>query len=151
MRWFRRGAWLPIFTCWRERQGKSQCPEKLTVDLNNQFQRDFPNVFYRVDVVDELYRGAVSVAQSYGLGTFEANTVLVGWPNEGNVPQTTFKCSGDLIALDKTVMVLRYDPKRRFGNYRRIQIWWGDCAVTGDDAVAWLSASSALQMAECAG
>ena len=31
----------------------------------------------------------------------------------------------DLIALDKTVMVLRYDPKRRFGNYRRIQIWWG--------------------------
>lgn len=110
-------------------EGKVQDKVQVRADLNERLkeklQRDFPNVFYRVDVVDEVYRGAVSVSQSYGLGTFEANTVLVGWPNQKDRSREYLQMLRDLTSLDKTVLVLRYDPIRRFGNHREIHIWWG--------------------------
>ena len=99
--------------------------QELQEGLREKLLEDFPNVFYRVDVVDEVYRGAVSVSQSYGLGTFEANTVLLGWPNEGERATDYLQMLRDITCLDKTVLVLRYDPLRRFGNYRDIHIWWG--------------------------
>jgi hypothetical protein len=106
-------------------QEKVGTRDMLLESLSNKLERDFPNVFYRVDVVDEVYRGAVSVAQSYGLGNFEANTVLVGWPNQAERATDYLQMLRDLSSLDKTLLVLRYDPKRRFGNYRDIHIWWG--------------------------
>ena len=39
---------------------------------------DYPTVFFRADIVPEVYRGVTTVTQSYGIGSLEANTVMLG-------------------------------------------------------------------------
>ena len=46
------------------------------------FSSAYPNVFFRVDVVPDVYRGVATVTQSYGIGSLEANTVMLGWPKK---------------------------------------------------------------------
>jgi hypothetical protein len=45
---------------------------RLLDELGRAITTAFPTVFYRVDIVPDLYTGAVQVVQTYGLGTFEA-------------------------------------------------------------------------------
>jgi hypothetical protein len=37
----------------------------------------------------------------------------------------------DLAMLDKSILMLRYDPQARFGAHRHVQIWWGGLEGNG--------------------
>ncbi|MCA9522656.1 MAG: hypothetical protein KC609_16880 [Myxococcales bacterium] len=84
----------------------------------------YPNVFFRVDITRDLYRGAVTAAQSYGIGNLEANSVLMGWSEEPDDPAGYLSMLRDLITLDRSVFLLDYKTDVRFGRRRRIHIWW---------------------------
>lgn len=101
--------------------------------LDAEVARTFPNVFCRVDVVDDLYRGIVSVAQSYGMGSFEANTVLLGWPNRADsaLQERYGRMLRDLANLGRSVLITAYDPTRKFGKRQQIDIWWGGLQSNG--------------------
>jgi hypothetical protein len=98
---------------------------ELVSDLRSRFELEHPNVFYRADVVDDIYRGGVSVAQSYGLGTFEPNTLMLGWPTGKERPEGYVQMLRDLVALDKSVLAVHYNPEKGYGDRKRIHIWWG--------------------------
>jgi hypothetical protein len=82
-------------------------------------------VFYRADVVDDIYRGGVNVAQSYGLGTFEPNTLMLGWPTSTERPEGYVQMLRDLVSLDKSVLAVHYNKERGYGDRKEIHIWWG--------------------------
>lgn len=98
----------------------------------------FPAVFYRVDIVDDIYRGAVGVAQSYGVGNFEANSVMVGWPEKKERVPAYVEMLRDLAYLDRSLYVVKYDADKQFGNGRLIHVWWG--GLTGNGGLMLLTA-----------
>ncbi len=104
---------------------------QLTVEMDSQVSEAHPNVFTRVDVVDDVYRGAVSVAQSYGVGSFEANTVILGWPQKAERGPSYVEMLHDLEHLDKSLLLVRHRADLGFGRKRNIQIWWGGLEGNG--------------------
>lgn len=91
----------------------------------------FPNVFYRVDIVDDVYEGTVQVTQSYGMGNFESNTVLAGWPRKRDRLEAYFHMCRDLSALDRSLLLMHYDEERSFGDARLVHVWWGGLEGNG--------------------
>ncbi len=104
---------------------------KLLAEMNAQIGNDFPHVFYRVDVVANIYDGTLSVAQSYGLGNFEANTVMLGWMKKTERSEDYVKLLRGLTALDRSLLLVHYDAAKRLGKRRHIQIWWGGLEGNG--------------------
>lgn len=99
--------------------------------MNASIGSRYPNVFYRVDVVADIYDGSVSVAQSYGVGSFEANTVMLGWMSKTERSEDYVKLLQGLTALDRSLLLVHFEPEKRLGRYRHIQIWWGGLKGNG--------------------
>jgi amino acid transporter len=91
----------------------------------------YPNTFFRVDLVPDVYKGMVTITQSYGIGSLEANTVLVGWLSKRDRAQAYFRMLNDLHLLHNSLLTLRYDPRRGFGLQREIHVWWGGLQANG--------------------
>lgn len=104
---------------------------ELLKTLEKEHGDDFPNVFFRVDIVPQIYSGVVTVSQSYGVGNFEANTVMVGWTARSERRESYIKMLRDLVRLERSVMIVRRHPTRKFGAHHRIQIWWGGLKGNG--------------------
>lgn len=98
-----------------------------------QIRDRYPNVFYRVDVASDVYEGAVGAAQSYGVGNFEANCVMLGWTRKPERVERYVRMLGALSMLDKALMVMRHVPesppadkkerKRWAKRQRQIHVW----------------------------
>jgi solute carrier family 12 (sodium/potassium/chloride transporter), member 2 len=104
---------------------------KMRRELDERIQERSPNVFGRVEVVTDKYRGAVSVVQAYGIGHLEANTVMLGWPNKPDNVTAYVRMMRDMVALDRSLLIVNYDARRKLGRYRRIDIWWGGLQGNG--------------------
>lgn len=81
--------------------------------------------FAEVDIAPSFADGILTIAQSHGIGGLEPNAVLFGWSGaqEGRVAQIDLMHS--LSALEKSTLLLRYDPKHGFGQQQTIDVWWG--------------------------
>ena len=99
--------------------------------MQTEAARRHGNVLFRVDIVDEVYAGAVAVAQSYGVGTFEANAVLLGWPNRTDRSTRYVQMLHDLARLDRSLLVVRHRPERGWGERKEIHVWWGGLRGNG--------------------
>ena len=89
------------------------------------------NLFFRVDIVPELYQGVVTITQSYGIGRLGANSVLLGWLSKEERAIRYFKMLHDLSDLQKSLFIMKYDEHRRFGRRKNIHIWWGGLNTNG--------------------
>ncbi|HJK91664.1 MAG TPA: hypothetical protein RMH26_13100, partial [Polyangiaceae bacterium LLY-WYZ-15_(1-7)] len=91
----------------------------------------WPNVFYRVDIVDDVFEGAVQVAQSYGVGSFECNAVMAGWPLKPERAEAYAQMLRDLTHLDRSLLLVKWDEERQLGDGREIHVWWGGLQGNG--------------------
>jgi hypothetical protein len=81
--------------------------------------------FAEVDIAPDFYTGALTVAQSHGVGGLEPNTVLLGWSRTPTGRTQQIELMHMLAALGKSVLFLRYDEERGFGKRQVIDVWWG--------------------------
>ena len=91
-----------------------------------------PNVFYRAEIVGDLYKGAVTAAQVYGIGDFQANAVMLGWPNDSERITDYMQMLRDLHLLERTILLVREgmsQPTERTG--RSIHVWWTGTTANG--------------------
>ena len=103
----------------------------LVRELDTNLGEAHPNVFFRVDVVPEVYPGILQVAQSYGVGSFEANTVMLGWPRSPENRLGFVAMLRELIDLDRSLLLVHGRPERGLGEHRSIDIWWGGLPGNG--------------------
>jgi hypothetical protein len=83
------------------------------------------NAFAETSIVPDFTSGAVSVAQSHGIGALESNTVLMGW---SGTPAGRAKLLGllrEMAELDKSALFLNVDDAVGFGRQRVVNVWWG--------------------------
>jgi hypothetical protein len=80
--------------------------------------------FAEAEIVSDFKHGAEALAQAHGIGVIQANTVLMGWSRREDGRVRQMHLMRDMVRLRKSVLFLRYDYERGFGNYRRIHVWW---------------------------
>lgn len=85
----------------------------------------FANVFFKVDIAEDIFRGAVTSAQSYGVGAFEANCVMTGWTTKPERAGAYVKMLQDLVLLDRALLVVRYHPEKKLGEGKALHVWLG--------------------------
>lgn len=104
---------------------------RLSGEQDARLSVSYPNVFFRAEIVQDVYEGTVQIAQSYGLGNFEANTVMLGWMSKSERAEEYVKTLRSLTALDRSLLLVSYDAAKHLGDYRHIQIWWGGLEGNG--------------------
>lgn len=81
-------------------------------------------IFSRRQECNNVYAGMKSIAATYGFSGVEPNTVMLGWARQTDDPVGFAKLLKYLGDLDLNIVLLDYDPVRKFGNYSQIDIWW---------------------------
>ena len=81
--------------------------------------------FAEAAVTQDFVSGAVSVAQTHGIGKLEPNTVLLGWSRAAAGRVVLLRLLRRLAALEKSVLFLNVDEETGFGRHRVINVWWG--------------------------
>ena len=81
--------------------------------------------FAEAKVVPEFTGGAVSVVQAHGIGTLEANTVLMGWSGTADGRTTLMELLREMAELEKSVLFLNAGEAHGFGRQRVVNVWWG--------------------------
>lgn len=91
-----------------------------------------PNVFYRAEVVGDIYKGAVTAAQTYGIGNFQANAVMLGWPKSNERIGGYMRMLRDLHLLERTILLVRDVPQPTTPRLRStIHVWWTGATANG--------------------
>lgn len=98
---------------------------------NKALESDYPGIFARVQGCDDVFSAIPMVVANFGLVGIEANTTLLGWPQDARFNRRYAEVLSSLIELDVSVLMLRVDPSRGFGERKRIDIWWDGVASTG--------------------
>ncbi|MGW8313509.1 MAG: Na-K-Cl cotransporter [Desulfuromonadales bacterium] len=92
------------------------------------------DAFSEVDVVQDIERGMVAVAQANGIAGLASNTVMIGWPDDQERLITILRVGRSLQKLNKSLLIgniAKLDPLRE-GEQREIHIWWGGLQRNGD-------------------
>ncbi|MGA1843980.1 MAG: Na-K-Cl cotransporter [bacterium] len=76
-------------------------------------------------VADNLREGVLAVTQCHGIGKVYPNIVMMGWSAEPARTGEFGQLIRDLHLLGKSVILLKVDMKRGFGNRQLIDVWWG--------------------------
>lgn len=98
----------------------------------SRIRESHPNVFYRAEIVGDVYKGAITAAQMYGIGEFYANAVMFGWPRSADRIGDYMKMLRDLHLLERTILLVKDGqglPLRRGG--RNIHVWWTGTTANG--------------------
>ena len=89
--------------------------------MKNFIEESHLKAFAEVEIVPRFKTGALTVAQAHGIGNLEANVILFGWSDNLS---PLFKILHDFTLLKKSVIILKYDEERGYGNKARIDVWW---------------------------
>lgn len=81
-------------------------------------------IFSRQQTVRDIYEGVETIARTYGFSGLEPNTILMGWSKNTKDPLKFAQMTQTLIDLDYNVLYLDYDWNKKFGDYKKIDIWW---------------------------
>ncbi|BCR03368.1 Na-K-Cl cotransporter [Desulfuromonas versatilis] len=90
--------------------------------------------FGEVDVVQNIERGIVAVAQANGIAGIESNTVLLGWPDSQERLVHFLRVIRRLRRLHQSMLIGKVQPlgPSEEGKPRTIHVWWGGLQRNGD-------------------
>jgi hypothetical protein len=101
-------------------------------DLNESLERAGLTGFGEVEIVPDLGRGIVSVAQANGIAGITSNTVLFGWRERRDEMATVLNAIEELAMLHKSSVICRPVSQRLAPTGRTIDVWWGGLQQNGD-------------------
>ena len=108
----------------RERQG----------EINNVLKRHGVIAFGEVNIVQNIEKGILAVAQSNGIAGMQSNTVLVGWPDDRERLVNFLRVVRPLQRLNKSLIIGKTNPLKSFreDQSQEIHVWWGGLKRNGD-------------------
>ena len=77
------------------------------------------------------FEGAVQLVQTYGLGSLQPNTVLLGDSEREEVRNDYAEMIRSFHSMRRNVLILRESEEGGFGRRRRIDVWWGGLEKNG--------------------
>ncbi len=115
----------------------------LSLDLDIRRRETFVNQFLKqegipafgeVNVVQDIERGILAVAQANGIAGIESNTVILGWPDDLERMTHFLSVIRRLSRLNLSLAIGKVKPLTtvREGASRQVDIWWGGLQRNGD-------------------
>ena len=75
--------------------------------------------------------GAKQLIATYGLGAMTPNTILLGASDKAENRDAFADLVSYIFSARRNAVVVRYNPDRKFGRRRRIDVWWGGLKGNG--------------------
>ncbi|MGD1804342.1 amino acid permease [Dapis sp. BLCC M126] len=88
-------------------------------------------VLVRVVTATDFFDGAKLLVETYGIGPLTPNTVVLGDSQEPSRSDRYCQLVAHIHKAKKNVVILRENSERSFGQYRRIDVWWGGLQNNG--------------------
>ncbi len=104
------------------------------VEIDRILDAEGIDAFGEVDVVQDIERGMVAVAQANGIAGIESNTVMIGWPDNAERLISLLRVGRSLQRLNKSLLIgnIGEHAPLREGEERTVDIWWGGLQRNGD-------------------
>ncbi len=99
-------------------------------------EESFPGLFTRRLSCKSIYEGVEMVARTYGFSGIEPNTIILGWGRNTEHPKRFVKLLQTITKLDYNILLVDYDKRNGFGNYKQIDIWWRGAGNNGNFALS---------------
>jgi len=110
--------------------------DRREAEINDILSRAGILAFGEVNVVQDIERGIVAVAQANGMAGVKSNTVMLGWPDDPERMTAFLKIISRLKRLNQSLIIGRLQQQDLLlaseGSQRRIDIWWGGLQRNGD-------------------
>src|SRR5690606_23328144 len=71
-----------------------------------------------------IYAGMDEIARVYGFSGVEPNTILMGWSRKEKHREDFLKLIRNFERSDYNSLFVTYNPQRKFGDHKTIDIWW---------------------------
>ncbi len=81
-------------------------------------------IFARQVKVDNIYTGITNIATTFGFSGVEPNTIMMGWPKGLENSVEYAQMTETLLHLDYNLLYLDFDKRKKFGNYKSVDLWW---------------------------
>ncbi len=119
----------------------------LTVDKNAdvlfpKHKQSIPNkkqpeeaIFTRQQSCKDIYDGIEMIVRTYGFSGIEPNTIILGWGRQSKNPERFVKLIQTINELDYNILLVDYDKRYGYGDYKLIDIWWRGAGNNGNFAV----------------
>ena len=103
-------------------------------EINAILKREHITAFGEVNVVQDIERGILAVAQANGMAGMDSNTVMVGWPDDEKRLVAFLRVIRRLKCLEQSLIIGKVDPLQQFreGALQEIHVWWGGLKRNGD-------------------
>ncbi|NEO88323.1 MAG: Na-K-Cl cotransporter [Spirulina sp. SIO3F2] len=85
----------------------------------------------RVVTADNPFEGAQQLVATYGLGSLVPNTILFGDSEDASRREAYCQMLRLIHEANRSLVVLRENPERGFGQQQRIDVWWGGMQANG--------------------
>ncbi len=92
-------------------------------------------IFIRRQTCSDIYTGIETIVSTYGFSGIEPNTVILGWMRQSKKPVLFSQMLNRISELDVNILLLDYDKRYGFGNYKTIDIWWRGAGNNGNLAL----------------
>lgn len=89
-------------------------------------------VFTRRQTCSDIYTGIETIISTYGFSGIEPNTVLMGWMRQSKNPVRFSQMIKRINELDVNLLLMDYDKRFGFGNYKTVDIWWRGSGNNGN-------------------
>ena len=92
-------------------------------------------VFERRQTCSDIYSGIETIISTYGFSGIEPNTVLMGWMRQSKNPVRFSEMIKRINELDVNLLLMDYDKRYGFGEYKTVDIWWRGSGNNGNLAL----------------
>jgi amino acid transporter len=108
-------------------------PQKMALEktIRDYLSKRNVQALVRLIIADDPFKGTLQLVDSYGLGPLVPNTILIG--DSENAAKRADYCAliANIHSIGRNVMVFHENKDRGFGDFRRIDVWWGGMQANG--------------------
>jgi solute carrier family 12 sodium/potassium/chloride transporter 2 len=104
---------------------------KMELTIRDYLERKGIQALVRIVTADNPFDGGRKLVETYGIGALVPNTVMLG---DNEAPERREQYCQMLAAIHhakRSLVILRENPERGFGNHRQIDVWWGGIQANG--------------------
>ncbi|NNF03782.1 MAG: amino acid permease, partial [Rhodothermales bacterium] len=103
----------------------TQRVEKMTSAIYEYLDRNGVQALVRLVRAPDPFEGARRLVDTYGLGMFVPNTVLLGNTDKPDNFEAYCGMVHQMHAAGRNTLIVRYNEEHAFGRRRQIHVWWG--------------------------
>ncbi len=108
-------------------------PKHLQAEPNS--SETYKGVFTRRQTCSDIYSGIETIISTYGFSGIEPNTVIMGWMRQSKNPMRFSQMIQRIYELDVNILLIDWDKRYGFGNYKTVDIWWRGSGNNGNLAL----------------